>query len=90
MKQRNKLKMEPEESLGFRELGISSSNFPYTLYTGLKNNPNSWKLHTLSSYYWRFKGKAVEAIECARRGVFLAPRKYKGMSMRLKLLEKFN
>lgn len=48
MKKRHKLKMEPEESFGSKELGgpqISTSSFPYTLYTSLKNNPNSWKLY---------------------------------------------
>lgn len=82
MKNRHKsLKMDAEESLGLPELGISSSNFPYIIYTGLKNNPNSWKLYTLSSYYWRFKGNAKEAVECARRAVYLAPRKYKDIPL---------
>jgi hypothetical protein len=63
--------MQPEESLGFRELGISSSNFPHNIYANLKNNPNNWKLYTLSSFYWRFKGQAKEAVECARRAILL-------------------
>lgn len=42
--------------------GVSTSNFPYILYTSLKNNPSSWKLYLLSSFYWRFKGNAKEAI----------------------------
>lgn len=100
MKKRNKLKMEPEESLGSKELGrelskphkqithflfnftgVSASNFPYTMYTSLKNNPNSWKLYILTSFYWRFKGNAKEAIECARRAIHLSPRKYKDIAL---------
>lgn len=28
----------------------------------MRSNPNSWKLYTLASYYWRYKGNAKEAI----------------------------
>jgi len=43
-------------------MGISSSNFPSAIYTQLKSNSNSWKLYTLASFYWRYKGNAKEAI----------------------------
>lgn len=82
MRKRHKLKMEPEDSFGSKELGndgqscpcainyhsrncfagVSTSNFPYVLYNSLRNNPNSWKTHLLSSFYWRFKGNPKEAI----------------------------
>ncbi|KAL7029021.1 hypothetical protein ACKWTF_006066 [Chironomus riparius] len=85
MKKRNKLKMEPEETLGTKDLssimGISSSNFPSAIYTQLKSNSNSWKLYTLASFYWRYKGSAKEAIECARRAIYFAPRKYKDIPL---------
>jgi hypothetical protein len=42
--------------------GLSANNFPYIMYTLLKQNPGSWKNYLLSSYYWRFKGNAREAI----------------------------
>lgn len=51
------------------------------MYNSLKNNPNSWKNHLLSSYYWRFQGNAKEAIECARNAIVLAPRKYKDIPL---------
>ncbi|KAG5684131.1 hypothetical protein PVAND_013372 [Polypedilum vanderplanki] len=85
MKKRNKLKMEAEENLGSKELlnifGISSANFPYTLYTQLKSNPSSWKLYTLASFYWRYKGNAKEAIECVRRAIYFAPRNKKDIPL---------
>ena len=81
MKTRQNLKMDKEESLGANELGISSINFPLMILAGLNSNPNSWKLFTLSSYYHRFKGNAPEAIECARRAIYLAPRKHKDIPL---------
>ena len=81
MKNRHNLKMEKEESLGAKDLGISSSNFPLSILAGFKNNPNSWKLYTLSSYYHRFKGNAHEAVECIRRAIYLAPRKVKDIPL---------
>jgi hypothetical protein len=43
-------------------IGISSANFPHIMHSQLKSNPNSWKLYTLTSFYWRYKGNAKEAI----------------------------
>lgn len=43
-------------------IGISTSSFPHIMYSQLKSSPHSWKLYTLTSYYWRFKGNAKEAI----------------------------
>jgi tetratricopeptide (TPR) repeat protein len=73
--------MEPEESLGDKELSISAVTFPKFLANELKTKPNSWKLHTLSSFYWRFKGNAQFAIECARRAIYLAPRKFRDIPL---------
>lgn len=81
MVNRNKIKMQPERSLGLEELGISASDFPIVLSNALKMNPNSWKLYTLTSYYWRYVGNAVEAVECARRAVYLAPRKFRDIPL---------
>ncbi|EDW82682.1 uncharacterized protein Dwil_GK25005 [Drosophila willistoni] len=40
---------------------------------GLQHHPGSWKFHTLSSYYWRMRGNARQALPCARIAVMLAP-----------------
>jgi tetratricopeptide (TPR) repeat protein len=81
MQNRTKLKMDPEDTLNGFELYIAAFKQPQILTEGLKKNPNSWKYHTLSSYYWRYKGNAKEAIKCARNAVALAPRKYKDIAL---------
>lgn len=73
---RSKLKMAPEEVL----MGLQY-NIPQLLADGLRWNPFSWKMHTIASYYWRLKGNAPEAMECARRAVTLAPRESKDIAL---------
>lgn len=48
---------------------------------GLRHHPSSWKFHTLSSYYWRMKGEAKEALPCARLAVLLAPPIFKDIPL---------
>lgn len=76
MRNRKKLTMFPELSLHSDELGIMKESFVKMISLGLKQEPLSWKYAVLSSYYWRAKGNARRAIECARRAIYLAPRKY--------------
>ncbi|KAJ6639680.1 Tetratricopeptide repeat protein 17 [Pseudolycoriella hygida] len=79
MTNRGKLEMSPELALNAKELGLSSMN--EILVSGLRNDPQSWKYPVLSSYYWRALGMANQAMECARRAVFLSPRKYKDIAL---------
>lgn len=78
---RTQLKMIPEDMFKSLEFYIPSVKSPQALAEDLRKNPNSWKYHTIASYYWRKKGNAREAIECARRAVVLAPRKYKDIAL---------
>ncbi|KAH8235471.1 hypothetical protein KR032_001021 [Drosophila birchii] len=48
---------------------------------GLKHHPSSWKFHTLSSYYWRMRGNAREALPCARLAALLAPPIFKDIPL---------
>ncbi|XP_052865460.1 tetratricopeptide repeat protein 17 [Anopheles cruzii] len=73
---RSRLRMAPEEVLMSLEY-----NIPKLLTDGLRWNPGSWKMHTIASYYWRLKGNAPEAMECARRAVTLAPRPFKDIAL---------
>uniref|UniRef100_A0A182JD40 TPR_REGION domain-containing protein n=1 Tax=Anopheles atroparvus TaxID=41427 RepID=A0A182JD40_ANOAO len=73
---RANLKMAPEEVL----MGLQY-NIPQVLADGLRWKPFSWKMHTIASYYWRLKGNAPEAMECARRAVTLAPREFKDIAL---------
>ena len=81
MQNRTKLKMDPEETLNSFESIIAGFKNPQILAEGLKKNPNSWKYHTIASFYWRYKGNAKEAMKCARNAVVLAPRKYKDIPL---------
>uniref|UniRef100_A0A2M4CZZ4 Putative secreted protein n=1 Tax=Anopheles darlingi TaxID=43151 RepID=A0A2M4CZZ4_ANODA len=73
---RSRLQMAPEEVL----MGLEY-NIPQLLTDGLRWNPTSWKMHTIASYYWRLKGNAPEAMECARRAVTFAPRASKDIAL---------
>ncbi|EDW27447.1 GL20274 [Drosophila persimilis] len=48
---------------------------------GLQHHPASWKFHTLSSYYWRMRGNAREALPCARLATLLAPPIFKDIPL---------
>uniref|UniRef100_A0A2M3Z729 Putative trp-phosphatase n=1 Tax=Anopheles braziliensis TaxID=58242 RepID=A0A2M3Z729_9DIPT len=73
---RSQLQMAPEEVL----MGLEY-NIPQLLTDGLRWNPTSWKMHTIASYFWRLKGNAPEAMECARRAVTFAPRAFKDIAL---------
>lgn len=73
---RSRLQMAPEEVL----MGLEY-NIPQLLTDGLRWNPTSWKMHTIASYFWRLKGNAPEAMECARRAVTFAPRAFKDIAL---------
>lgn len=81
MHNRLDLKMDPEDPLKLHELGIISEQFANKLVTGLRRHPETWQLFTLSSYYWRLKGDAYQAAECARRALHLVPRRHKDVPM---------
>lgn len=76
------LKMEPEDPLKLHELGIINEHFANMLVAGLRSHgTTAWQYHALASYYWRLKGDAVQAVECARRALYLAPRKNKDVAL---------
>ncbi|XP_055371325.1 tetratricopeptide repeat protein 17 [Condylostylus longicornis] len=77
----NNLRISEEVDLYNDELEINTIQFLSNLVTGLSENPTSWKYYILSSYYWRMKGNASEAIECAKRSVMLAPRKFRDIPL---------
>lgn len=76
MAKRKRLFMLPEAKLHTDEFGLLKDSFVRMLTVGLKQEPLSWKYALLSSYFWRAKGNAKRAVECARRAIYLAPRKY--------------
>ncbi|KAH8396150.1 hypothetical protein KR222_004134 [Zaprionus bogoriensis] len=48
---------------------------------GLQRQPDSWKFHTLGSYYWRMRGNALQALPCARLAAMLAPPEHKDIAL---------
>lgn len=82
MANRTRLRMDPEHSLADKELDLFTAPlFAEKLVLGMRNEPHSWRHPLLSSYYWRARGSAPQAMACARRALFLAPRKYKDMAL---------
>lgn len=76
MVNRKRVAMAPELQLHSDEIGVMRDGFVKMVALGLKQEPLSWKYPVLASYYWRGRGSARKAIECARRAIYLAPRKY--------------
>lgn len=73
---RKRLQMSAEVPLHSDEIGMLKDSFIKMVKFGLQQEPLSWKYPVLASYYWRARGNAKRAAECARRAIFLAPRKY--------------
>lgn len=74
MRNRANVSFEPEEGLG-RILPVASvDHFGQEITIGLSKNGSSWVLYNLASVYWRIKGDAPKAIECARRAIYFSPR----------------
>lgn len=78
---RKRLHMSPEISLQSDEIGVTKDSFVKMITFGLKQEPLSWKYPVLASYYWRARGNAKRAADCARRAIYLAPRKYLDISL---------
>ncbi|XP_055296684.1 tetratricopeptide repeat protein 17 [Sitodiplosis mosellana] len=76
MLNRRRLQMSAEVPLHLDELGVLKDSFVKMIKFGLQQEPLSWKYPVLASYFWRAKGNAKRAAECARRAIYLAPRKY--------------
>lgn len=82
LEDKSHIKIEPEtEFLNFTGGNFASGDYVKSLIGGLQDNPRSWKYYTLSSYYWRMKGNALEALECVLRALTYAPRKSKDIPL---------
>ncbi|XP_071954909.1 tetratricopeptide repeat protein 17-like [Antedon mediterranea] len=47
----------------------------------LTKNASSWVLYDMATFYWRIKGDALMAIECARRSLHFSSRKKKDIAL---------
>jgi hypothetical protein len=59
-----------ESVLGDKDMAL----FGHQVAVGLEGNSTSWLHHNLASIYWRIRGDAPNAMECARKAVHSAPR----------------
>lgn len=82
MANRTRLDMKPEHSLSAKELNLfTAPNYVESLVLGMRNEPLSWRHPVLSSFFWRARGSAPKALACARRALYLSPRKYKDIAL---------
>jgi hypothetical protein len=72
---RANLSSGPELGLAAAVLGDRDvARFGYEVTLGLQRNSTSWLHYNLASIYWRIRGDAPNAVECARKAVHFAPR----------------
>jgi len=72
---RANLSAGPELNLAAPVLGDRDiAQFGHQVALGLDKNSTSWLHHNLASIYWRIRGDAPNAVECARKAVLFAPR----------------
>lgn len=82
MANRTQLEMKPEHSLSAKELSLFvQPHFVESLVLGLRNEPLSWRHPLIGSYFWRARGFAPKAMACARRALYLSPRKHRDMAL---------
>jgi hypothetical protein len=75
MRDRRQLTQHQERNLiKFISPNLDLNMFGYKIAYGLKRNSTSWLYLNLASIYWRIKGDAYNALECARRAIVKAPR----------------
>lgn len=75
------INIENEEDLGVGNFGLTTQGLKRLTAEGLTLHPISWKYHTMGSFYWRLRGHGHNALECARRGIMLAPREIKDIPL---------
>ncbi|XP_041972870.1 tetratricopeptide repeat protein 17 [Aricia agestis] len=79
MRQRNNLSVHPDLTLV--ESPQTLDLFGHWLYGLLRQNTSSWLHYDMAVIYWRMKGNAPKAMECARRAVHYVPRSNKDLAL---------
>ncbi|XP_058790229.1 tetratricopeptide repeat protein 17 isoform X2 [Phymastichus coffea] len=82
MQNRKKLKQAQEKNLiKFTPLNLDLNSLGHNLAYKLHQNSTSWLHLNLASIYWRIKGVTYNALECARRAIVKAPRRYRDIPL---------
>ena len=74
---RNRRKLIQQQEIGLMKFvppHMDISLLGHKVAYGLIHNSSSWLHLNLASIYWRIKGDAYNALECARRAIVKAPR----------------
>lgn len=74
MLNRANVSLDKEENLERYVPVPSVDQFGHDITISLSKNSSSWLHYNLASLYWRMKGDAPKAIECARRAIYFSPR----------------
>lgn len=75
MQDRKELTLQQENGLmKFIPPNMNLSELGHIVAYGLMRNNTSWLHLNLASIFWRMKGDAYNALECARRAIVKAPR----------------
>ncbi|XP_018331207.1 tetratricopeptide repeat protein 17 isoform X2 [Agrilus planipennis] len=78
---RHNLTLTAEIGLKHLLSGLSTEEFGSLIVSELEANTSSWLHYNLGILYWRIKGNAPKAIECARRALFFVPREYQDIPL---------
>ncbi|XP_057331402.1 tetratricopeptide repeat protein 17 isoform X1 [Microplitis mediator] len=82
MRNRKNLTQHQEKGLiKYLPPGTDLNKFGHQIAHGLKRNNTSWLHLNLAAIYWRVKGDAYNALECARRAIVTAPREYRDIPL---------
>ncbi|XP_063991884.1 tetratricopeptide repeat protein 17 isoform X2 [Diachasmimorpha longicaudata] len=80
MRHRKNLSQPQEKGLiKYLPKGTDLNKFGHQIAHGLLRNSTSWLHFNLAAIYWRARGDAYNALECARRSIVTAPRKIDGI-----------
>ncbi|XP_048514403.1 tetratricopeptide repeat protein 17 isoform X2 [Athalia rosae] len=82
MRNRKNLTQQQEKGL-IKHLppGTDLNKFGHQVAYGLMRNSTSWLHFNLAAIYWRVRGDSYNALECGRRAIVTAPRRYRDIAL---------
>ncbi|KAK0083957.1 hypothetical protein PV326_006462 [Microctonus aethiopoides] len=82
MRNRKNLTQHQEKGLiKYLPPGTDLNKFGHQIAHGLERNSSSWLHLNLAAIYWRVRGDAYNALECARRSIVTAPREFRDIPL---------
>ncbi|XP_046477083.1 tetratricopeptide repeat protein 17 isoform X2 [Neodiprion pinetum] len=82
MRNRKNLTQQQEKGLiKYLPPGTDLNKFGHQVAYGLIRNSSSWLHFNLAAIYWRVRGDSYNALECGRRAIVTAPRRYRDIAL---------